>query len=277
MLTRCPHCQTVFALRAGHLAVASGWVRCPDCGRGFNALEHLFDSWEDALAPDERRHEVLALCNIRPLAPGWALVAPGVPRRMPGSSTGAAAADAEGADAAAPATVEVPAVLLEDFQAPRPRTGLRLLQGGLLLLLLFVLLGQGVYLQRERLYSLAGWQPRLERFCALAGCALPLRRAPTQWSIQAREVRAHPRLDGALEVKLDLVNQAGFTQAYPLVGIFFTDLTGRQQAGRWFRPADYLPPSRQAGMGVPADARLQLRLTLRDPGAELASYQFDFR
>lgn len=277
MLTRCPHCQTVFALRAGHLAVASGWVRCPDCGRGFNALEHLFDSWEDALAPAERRHELLALCNIRPLAPGWALVAPGGLRRMSESSTGTAAADAEGADAAAPATVPIPAVLLEDFRAPRPRTGLRLLQGVFLLLLLLVLLGQGVYLQRERLYTLAEWQPWLERFCGLAGCELPLRRAPAHWSIQAREVRAHPRLDGVLEVELDLVNQAGFTQSYPLVGIFFSDLTGRQQAGRWFRPQDYLPASRAAVAGVPAGARLQLRLALVDPGAELVSYEFDFR
>ncbi|WP_158675304.1 DUF3426 domain-containing protein [Thiohalobacter thiocyanaticus] len=126
---------------------------------------------------------------------------------MPESSTGTAAADAEGADAAAPATAEVPAVLLEDFQ-PRPaHTGRRLLQGVVVVLLLFTLLGQGVYLQRERLYTLTEWQPWLERFCALAGCELPLRRAPAQWSIQAREVRAHPHLDGALEVELGPVMQ----------------------------------------------------------------------
>ncbi|BAZ93205.1 hypothetical protein TspCOW1_18690 [Thiohalobacter sp. COW1] len=270
MLTRCPHCQTVFALRAGHLAVASGWVRCPECGRGFNALESLFDSWEDALAPAERRHEVLVLCNIRPLTAGWGVFAPRVE-----ASTAAGATEEP---RQRPDTVEIPAVLLEDFQAPRPRTGLRLLQGLFLLLLLLTLLGQGVYLQRERLYTLSEWQPWLERFCAYTGCELPLRRAPDQWAIQQRQIQAHPHREGALEVELDLVNQADFTQAWPRVGIFFTDLTGRRQAGRWFGPEDYLSPASSTVIpGVPAGERLQLRLTLADPGTELVSYQFDFR
>lgn len=273
MYTRCPHCQTVFELRADQLKAGHGQVRCLDCGRDFDALERLFDGRKEALAAAGGSGDALQIRNPRPLSPGWGVAAPD------GGGEESGALEATAAPGIPPArdTVEIPAVLLEDFRAPRPRTGLRLLQGVFLLLLLLVLLGQGIYLQRERLYTLAGWQPWLERFCVLAGCELPLRRAPTQWSIQAREVRAHPRLDGALEVKLELVNQAGFTQAYPLVGIFFSDLTGRQQAGRWFRPQDYLPASRTAVAGVAAGARLQLRLALVDPGAELVSYQFDFR
>lgn len=274
MYTRCPHCQTVFELRADQLKAGHGQVRCPDCGRDFDALERLFDGREEALAAAGGSGDALQIRNPRPLSPGWGVAAPGGGREQ------SEALEATAAPGIPPArdTVEIPAVLLEDFQAPRPRTGLRLLQGLVLLLLLFALLGQGIYLQRERLYTLAEWQPWLERFCAYTGCELPLRRAPEQWAIQQRQIQAHPHREGALEVELDLVNQAGFTQAWPLVGIFFTDLTGRRQAGRWFGPEDYLSPAASTVIpGVPAGERLQLRLTLADPGTELVSYQFDFR
>ena len=275
MYTCCPHCQNVFALHADQLGAGHGQVRCPDCARDFDALECLFDSREEALAAAGK--VTLLIRNPRPLPPGWGVVAPAGSRSDPGSPAETAAAGRENVRRVASDTVEIPAVLLEDFQ-PRPaHTGRRLLQGTVVLLLLLGLLGQGAYLQRERLYTLSEWQPWLERFCAYTGCELPLRRAPQDWVIQQRRVQAAPRREDALEVELSLINQAPFTQAYPLVGIFFSDLTGREQAGRWFRPADYLPPSRQAGLGVPADGRLQLRLTLVDPGAGLDSYQFDFR
>lgn len=269
MYTRCPHCQNVFALRADQLKAGHGQVRCPDCGEDFDALDILFDTRGEALLPAEDRGKGLELRSPRPVAPGWGVFAPA----QASTAAGAAVEQRQRAD-----TIEIPAVLLEDFQAPRPRTGLRLLQGLFLLLLLLVLLAQGVYLQRERLYTLSEWQPWLERFCAYTGCELPLRRAPDQWAIQQRQIQAHPHREGALEVELDLVNQADFTQAWPLVGIFFTDLTGRHQAGRWFGPEDYLSPAPSTVIpGVPAGERLQLRLTLADPGTELVSYQFDFR
>ena len=278
MYTRCPHCRTVFALHARELGAESGRVHCPECGHAFDALTLLFDSREEALAAATAAAARLDLHDLRPAAPGWALA---VPRREPPSpGAGAGEASAPGGRTAPPAaadTVEIPAVLLEDVQPRPPHTGRRLVQGIVLLLLLFTLLGQGVYIQREQLYTLAEWQPWLERFCAYTGCELPLRRAPQAWVIQQRAVEAHPRREEALAVELSLVNEASHTQAYPLVGIFFSDLTGRLQAGRWFRPQDYLATSDSAATGVPAGAQLQLRLALVDPGAELVSYEFDFR
>lgn len=311
MFTRCPHCHTVYRLHADQLTVAGGEVCCSACGNRFNALENLFDSLDEAFKPveaetaetpeiPEPESEVDEAAGQGGDTSGTAPEQAAGDASMPSpvqteegaetaaAETGAGEAQTEDADEAVSAeeaatpdsrdTVEIPAALLEDFEPPPPaRTGLRLLQGSLLVGLLLLLLGQWVYVQRNTLYRLPEWQPWLESMCGLLGCELPLRHAPDRYVIRHKDVRAHPQVDNALLINVTLVNQAAFTQAYPLVGMFFSDLTGQTKAGRWFRPQTYLHPPEAVARGVKPGGRVDIRLEVVDPGVNLISYQFDFR
>ncbi len=52
MITICPQCQLSLAVSAADLRVAQGHVRCGRCASVFNALVSLYDSEDEALAPD---------------------------------------------------------------------------------------------------------------------------------------------------------------------------------------------------------------------------------
>ena len=41
MITQCPACDTHFRVHADQLAARSGQVRCGNCNKVFNPLEHL--------------------------------------------------------------------------------------------------------------------------------------------------------------------------------------------------------------------------------------------
>lgn len=43
LATACPSCNTVFRVVQDQLKVSEGWVRCGNCHKVFNAIEHLFD------------------------------------------------------------------------------------------------------------------------------------------------------------------------------------------------------------------------------------------
>ncbi|MEY4754001.1 MAG: hypothetical protein RJA44_1676 [Pseudomonadota bacterium] len=43
LATACPACSTVFRVVQDQLKVSEGWVRCGNCHKVFNAIEHLFD------------------------------------------------------------------------------------------------------------------------------------------------------------------------------------------------------------------------------------------
>lgn len=84
-------------------------------------------------------------------------------------------------------------------------------------------------------------------------------------------------MPGALIISATLVNDAGFTQPFPVLEISLGDLQGRQVALRRFRPAVYLPDSVNVEAGMAPDSRVQVSLEVVDPGKSAVAFEFAFR
>lgn len=261
MYTCCPNCESVFAVSAGILTEAAGMARCGECRHVYNVFDALYDDLPAVRAVlSEARYQ-----------------------RMEEMVDDAGEVDApELNDAAdeereedAPVALATPVYAGADWQqAEFGVSGFAHLAGILLLLLL--LGGQWMWFNRVALAADPAWKPRVEQFCSLTGCQLPLPAALSQLELVRRDVRRHPSVAGALLVDAEFENRADFTQRYPVFVVRFSSSTGQPDAMRYFRPAEYLDPDADIAAGIPPGGRVSLALELVDPGEEAASYQFDF-
>ncbi|MGD8999429.1 MAG: DUF3426 domain-containing protein [Granulosicoccaceae bacterium] len=158
-----------------------------------------------------------------------------------------------------------------------PPSLFRTLAGALAILaLLMLLVGQFAYFQRDSLARHAGLRPLLDKLCQVLDCRIAATRAPQSVRLLRHEVTTHPGRPDALSVTAVIVNEAGFTQAYPVLRLRFLDVDGRLLAQRDFLPAEYLPADVDAAQGMRSGEPVNTLLELFDPGNKAVSYEFDF-
>ena len=292
MYTHCPHCRTTFRIHVEQLAQARGQVRCGVCNDCFNALDALSD-YVTAPAPPAAE------------APAAELPPPAPPLQQPvveaGASEEAAAALevadsigglAETADGAqvlpVPAAAAAEEILpdlgiiaaepralpagAETRPAPLWQTSL---WAALNILLILVLVGQYVYYNRQQLAQYPELRPWLAQACASIGCDIPLQRDVKRIALTERLVESHPSRANALLIDATLVNQADFTQPFPLLELRFSDLNNQLIAGRRFHPDEYLQPATPWQAGMAPHQPVHITLEIVDPGKDAVSFQFD--
>lgn len=240
MHARCPHCQTIFRISEHDLQAAEGRVRCGVCRKAFDARASL--QKELPLAGDRGQPE-LDLGS------------------MPSAGT-------------------VAGLLLSDIEqppdSPVPRSTIALLGWGALnLVLLLLLAGQLIVVQREAFAQDPALRPMLVRVCAVAGCELPARRAVERFDLVRRNVYAHPNVDGALIIDVSFANGATFAQPYPVLTVSLGDLRGEPWIRRHFEPSEYLPEADVAA-GMPPGFPVNITLEVVDPGPDARTFEIDF-
>lgn len=260
MYTLCPHCNTTFRITAEQLAAKQGRVRCGQCRAAFDALEHLAD-------------------DINRLAVSQSMVAaPPVPPQLAISP------------AATPliATREAEEVF-DIVHAPPVTASERVLVAGekrgwagtlawtaLNLSLILLLAGQYVYFYRDDLARYPELRPALETMCEVVGCEIPLRRDVSRLSLVNRDLRSHPSVANALLVRVTLINNALFTQPYPLLQLSLSNVAGQTVAMRRFQPFEYLGKDIPIKKGMLPGKPVEVTLELVDPGQSAVSFEFAF-
>lgn len=174
----------------------------------------------------------------------------------------------------------VPAAIRDDLERFRNRIASRRTRaafsiGASVLLLGFV--GQIVwYNPTEASRRYPQWHGYIEQFCGITGCSLPQRREPSLVRVVSRDVRVHPRYEGALQITATLVNTAPFGQPYPDMGFTLFNVNGQTIAMRNFSPDEYL--------GTPLDPKtlfepglpIQIGLEVLAPDDVAVSFEFTF-
>jgi hypothetical protein len=143
-------------------------------------------------------------------------------------------------------------------------------------LLALLLGGQIAYAERARLLEDQRIRPLLDRFCDQFSCRLPMRSQVASIRLVSREVRPHPDAPRALMISASMVNDAGFTQRFPVVEVTLSDLGERAIAQRRFQPAEYLAEAESIERGFPAGATAPLVFEVADPGQEAVAFEFRF-
>ena len=171
-------------------------------------------------------------------------------------------------------------LLKEQKQTPPPKLtkkqirSIALWSGGYVAALLILCL-QIIYAMRIDLAKHNEVRPLLEAMCSVTKCKLPPRRMPERIFITNRSVKVHPYEYNALMVEASFVNQAPFTQAYPVVELTFYGYNGGLIGKRQFKPKEYVG-NKPKDMLLRPDEEANLVLELVSPGKDVASFEFNF-
>ena len=277
MHTRCPQCRTFFGVNAAQLRAAHGQVRCGSCLTVFDGVANLDDgvpangeplqvvagpakfyAGETQFVHDRNAIDVVDETSVAPSPENPPVLEEKVPT----------------------AQDEVPEVLREDIARVESerRSSARSLMLTLLALVLLAGLGaQFAWFKPARV--LAGYpqaRPWLEKFCLATGCALPDRHEPKKIQMLARDVRVHPKYEGALLVSATLMNVAAHAQPYPRMRFSVFNVNGQTIASRMFDPKEYLSSDLDAGGEMFPGKPLQIAVELIAPEEAAVSYEFLF-
>ena len=120
-------------------------------------------------------------------------------------------------------------------------------------------------------------RPLVERLCDLRdSCSLLIQREPGLVEVTSRDVRVHPRYEGALQVTASLVNSAGFVQPYPRVQFTLFNVNGQTIAARIFEPHEYLSAETNISTGMEPSTPIRVELHMLAPDEAAVSFEFKF-
>ena len=146
----------------------------------------------------------------------------------------------------------------------------------LALLLLVMALALYGYRYRSELLLEPAYRPMLQTVCAALGCTLPPLVDLDALKVVKRTVYSHPTIDDALVIDVAFINEAAFGQPYPILEIRLTNRNGGLVTKNNVAPAEYLERW-QADELLSSGERLDVNLTVADPGQTATSFELIFR
>jgi len=155
----------------------------------------------------------------------------------------------------------------------RPAWVIHALLGIMAVVVVFVLYG---FINREVWLNDPDKRPLLTKACALVGCELTPLVKLDELKVLKRSVFSHPTVDNALVIDLAFVNEAQFDQPFPLLEIRLTDRNGGLVVQNDVAPDEYLDNGQADGL-LTAGERLDLSITVEDPGQTATSFELKFR
>ena len=260
MYTFCPHCFAIYQVTPTHLDQAGGQLRCGECRQVYRAIDYLFEDLAAAQSVVET--QLAAGAQSEEVGDRYA------PLEMPelDEDTG----------------WEVTTESRAEKRASTPGWQNRAMSmadigSGVFTVLLLLLLGlQWGYFNRDMLAANDLWRSKMERFCKVIHCELPMRVDLAQIGVVERDVRKHPVAEDALLINVAFENRAEFIQPYPLFEVSFADKSGSPIAMRRFSSAEYLGEGIDPESGMPPQSPVQVGLEVIDPGTDAVSFQFGF-
>jgi len=282
MYTRCPRCGTTFGIGAAQLSEGRGRARCGACLEVFDALPALSDEIPPEPPPDVRdaASEPTAAGATDADSPPPLLAGPGGDREDEAPARRATAGRARTDPAPGPGAEGVPEALREDLlrlERGRREARLRFAFSAGCVVLVALLAGQHAWFSPDDVIArYPQSRPLIERFCEHAGCSLPERRDPGRIELVRRDVRVHPRYEGALLITATLRNGAPYAQPYPRMQFTLFNVNGQVIATRRFEAEEYLGDDVDVERGMPAGRPVQVALDVLAPDQAAVSFEFRF-
>lgn len=261
LYTRCPNCDTTFRVTTQQLQASGGQVRCGHCNRIFDAFATL-----TAQEPQSASAEPPALAA----QPTHAQKVADQGRAQPIS----AQEPVPRKDKLQPTRPDPAASLYEwEFRMPEPprRT---LLWTVLALMLSMVLVVQAAFAFRTEMTVLIPQTRSIYMsLCEHLGCRINLPKLSNYLHIEASDLKSvDPSHPNEIQLLLSVRNRAPVELAYPAFELTLTNSLEQAVVRRVFLPAEYLPPSAQAG-GLNAGTELPIQLFLDTGSLRAAGYR----
>ena len=255
MQTECPHCHTIFRLHEADLEPANGQVRCGHCLAIFVA--DILDNTNDYdVSTETNEHDTVADIKVTEQSPDDAF----------SINDEQAIADV------------IPPELRAETRNKKSKFGF--IGNTLLTIAILISIAAGfaqyAYYSRATLIKITVLSPLFENVCSLANCSLPEVKDTKLFLLSSKNIFTHPNVDNGLMISATIINQATFTQAFPIIELRFANVRGETIAARRFTASEYLNIPENQVSKIQPDTPVSFTLEIKDPGDELISYEFDF-
>ncbi|MCF7981211.1 MAG: DUF3426 domain-containing protein [Pseudomonadales bacterium] len=264
LLTKCPHCKTLFRIQHDHLAIANGNVRCGVCYKVFNAktegLAYSEDPSTKTPPPSTSRKEAAEILNDLEL--------PNAPDTTIKKAGPASTPDQE--DIRQLVIAGEPIEQL--FLAPKQQRFVRpWLWGSACLLATLLLITQWLWFNIETYSINPKWRPWYQTACRYLGCRITEYIAPSQIQTERLTVKTHADYSNVLVVDLIINNRAPLPQPMPAINLAFYDINGVTLSSRVLKPQEYLDKSISLKQ-MPRNTPIHLSFSIMDPGDNAVNY-----
>jgi predicted Zn finger-like uncharacterized protein len=173
-----------------------------------------------------------------------------------------------------PAILADLALTRDKIHTTRQRKPASRLYPALVTLLTILIVLQSAYALRTQI---AGKWPELKPFltytCGLFGCMVNLPQEADLLAIDDLELREDAQYQGLIRLSSTLINNAKFTQAYPMLELTLTGNDGKVMIRRVFAPREYLPAERKVAAGIAAGEDVYINLAITVTGVSVAGYR----
>ena len=142
--------------------------------------------------------------------------------------------------------------------------------------LLTVLLAQAGWFHYEKLSKYPAINHIFQLACEKLKCTLPKLEAISKIKSQNLIVRSHPTTAKALIIDTVIVNTAHFSQDFPDIALYFSDINKQVIAQRLISSTEYLSGELLSWKEIPSHQPIQVSLEIIDPGKKAVNYSIQF-
>lgn len=278
LLTKCPHCQTLFRIQQEHLAAADGEVRCGVCYKVFDAHNEGIAYSQGEGSPAEK-----TFSNSKPTEQAdEEQVIDTSPEPNPLKALAEAKIDLPNNESI-PSENDLGKIHLgnssiSDIVAPAATENghLSLKWATLSLLAMLGLFVQWMWFNFEANAYQPQWHSLYANACETFGCELPPYQEISAIKTDRLAVKTHPDYNNVLIIDMIISNSAQYSQPLPILNMVFHTITGAPLAQRLFRPEEYLGKHLKNLPLMPSETPIHLSFAIIDPGNKAVNYSVNF-
>jgi predicted Zn finger-like uncharacterized protein len=287
-ITNCPACQTQFVVTDEQLNQHGGKVRCGKCLNVFDATQQIVESDENDLenADDSNSYD-LVVDQPQSEKPKLDETEPAIiiSEEMASEEQVIEEKDTKSTNADTRHTLTAIADAqpsnfddLADKSKLNPSKITKRSRLWILALLAFMLLlfavAQSVYFLRN---EIAIYYPRLKPYlvqaCEKIACSIDLPKKIEFIVIDDSDIQEDADYLGLMRLSSTLINQAGFSQAYPNIELTLTDTEDKPKLRRFFKPSEYLAANTNIANGLGPGEEVKIKLAMTTHGETVAGYR----
>lgn len=287
-ITNCPACQTQFVVTDEQLNQHGGKVRCGNCLNVFDATQQIVESDEnDSESADDSNSYDLVLDQPQSEKPKLYEAEPTniISEEMASEEQVTEEKDTKHTNAETRHTLTTVADAqpsnfddLADKSKLNPSKITKRSRLWILALLAFILLltavAQSVYfLRNEIAIYYSNLKPYLVQACEKIACSIDLPKKIEFIVIDDSDIQEDADYVGLMRLSSTLINQAGFSQAYPNIELTLTDTEDKPKLRRFFKPSEYLAANANIASGLGPGEEVKIKLAMTTHGETVAGYR----
>lgn len=129
------------------------------------------------------------------------------------------------------------------------------------------------YLRTEIASKFPQTEPYLKLACIYLNCIVELPQQVSQLMVDDSDLQEDTEYAGLIRLSSTIINNASFTQAYPILELTLTDTLEKPKLRRTFTPSEYLDPNIDINKGFLSGEEIQVKLAISTDGEPVVGYR----